>query len=206
MVKKIYIARRVRELGVFSEVLPFYSNVQKVITPDLEGIIISGGQFSVYDKNSPLYSREILTSNLPVLGICYGQQSIAHLLGGKVIPTSKREYGSTSVEIIKESRLFEGVIDKKFTVWMSHGDIVEKMPSGFSQIAISSNNHIAAMQKENVYAVQFHPEVEHTENGRKILNNFINICNAKRTWDPEKDYERILEETKDKIKGKIGIG
>jgi len=200
------IARRVRELGVFSEVLPFYSNVQKVITPDLEGIIISGGQFSVYDKNSPLYSREILTSNLPVLGICYGQQSIAHLLGGKVIPTSKREYGSTSVEIIKESRLFEGVIDKKFTVWMSHGDIVEKMPSGFSQIAISSNNHIAAMQKENVYAVQFHPEVEHTENGRKILNNFINICNAKRTWDPEKDYERILEETKDKIKGKIGIG
>lgn len=202
------IARRVRELGVFSEIVPFYTPTKKVLGKGVEGLIISGGQFSVHDNGAPLYSKELLRAGLPVLGICYGQQSIAHLEGGLVRLASTREYGQTSIEIKDESPLFEDVLDKDFSVWMSHGDVVLNMPQGYMVTAMSSNGHIAAIEnpQKRIYAVQFHPEVDHTTHGRKILNNFLNICNAQRTWDPTKDYERILEETKEKIAGKIGIG
>src|SRR3989344_5811374 len=107
------IARRVRELGVFTEIVP-YTKSSDIFSEGLEGIIISGGPFSVYDNNAPIYSKEILETNVPVLGICYGQQSIAYLLGGKVTPTENREYGSTTVKIMKESPLFKDISDTEF--------------------------------------------------------------------------------------------
>ena len=200
------IARRIRELGVFTEILPFHSSSNAIKSNDLEGIIISGGQFSVYDEGSPEYTREVFEMGVPILGICYGQQSIAYMFGGKVKPTENREYGKTIVKIKKESSLFKNIPDREFNVWMSHGDIVENVPSGFDIIALSENGHIASMQKGNIYAVQFHPEVDHTKYGRSILNNFIEICEAKRTWDPEKDYNRLVTDTKERLDGKVGIG
>ena len=201
------IARRVRELGVFAEIVPFHTSVNEIKGKDLEGIIISGGQFSVYDHGSPIYSKGVFDLGVPIFGICYGQQSIAHLLGGKVSPAQSREYGETKVRRTVESKLFQGAPDD-FCVWMSHGDVVERLPEGFETIAISQNDHIAAMQmpERRIYSVQFHPEVDHTENGRLILNNFIEICNAQRTWDPEKEYDRMIEELREKLRGKAGIG
>tara|TARA_Y100000310_G_scaffold308996_1_gene352651 strand:- start:7012 stop:8529 length:1518 start_codon:yes stop_codon:yes gene_type:complete len=200
------IARRIRELGVFTEILPFNAKTEEILSGDTEGLIISGGQFSVYDKEAPLYSKEILNTGIPVLGICYGQQSIAYLLGGEVKPTENREYGETKIRLMKDNPLFKDVPDKEFKVWMSHGDIVKQAPSDFEIIAESYNGHIASINKDNIYAVQFHPEVDHTENGKIILNNFVDICGAKRDWDAEKDYERLIEQTKEKVKGKIGVG
>ncbi|MDP7506134.1 MAG: glutamine-hydrolyzing GMP synthase [Candidatus Woesearchaeota archaeon] len=200
------IARRIRELDVFTEIVPFHTKPEDIKTEDLEGIIISGGQFSVYDKESPLYSKEVLNLGAPVLGICYGQQSIAYLLGGKVTPTENREYGETNILLSRESPLFKDIPCSEFKVWMSHGDIVQKVPEGFEILARTSNGHIASIKKDNIYAVQFHPEVDHTEHGREILNNFLNICDAERTWNPERDYERLAEETEEKIKGKVGVG
>src|SRR3989344_8413198 len=201
------IARRVRELGVFTEIMPFHISSDKVKSDDLEGIIISGGQFSVYDENSPLPSPDLLTMGVPVLGICYGQQSIAHILGGCVNPTADREYGQTRVRILRESLLFKRIQATELDVWMSHGDIVEKMPEGF-EIVAESEHHIASMQdtSRKLFALQFHPEVDHTDHGRMILNNFIDICSAIRNWDPKLDYQRILDETQAKINGKTGIG
>jgi len=200
------IARRVRELGVFSEIVPFNSSLEEIINRDVEGVILSGGQFSVYDEGSPLYDHRVLSSGKPVLGICYGHQSIAHILGGNVAPTDSREYGETSVTIESESPLFTDIPKTEFRVWMSHGDIVHKEPSGFEVLARSANGHIAAMQKGNIFSVQFHPEVDHTEYGRQVLSNFLNICKATRNWNPEKDYERIVGETREKVKGRVGIG
>jgi GMP synthase (glutamine-hydrolysing) len=201
------IARRVRELGVYAEIVPFNTPIERIKTQDLEGIVISGGQFSVYDAGSPIYSKEVLNSGVPILGICYGQQSIAHLLGGKVSPAQSREYGETKVKRTGESRLFKKV-SSYFKVWMSHGDVVEQLPEGFETIAVSENNHVAAMQmkEKNIYSVQFHPEVDHTENGRVILDNFLRICNAQRTWDPTKEYDKMVEGLRERLKGKVAIG
>lgn len=200
------IARRVRELGVYATIVPFTKHPSQVLSGNLEGIIISGGQFSVYDPGSPLYSKRLLESDVPVLGICYGQQSMAHLLGGKVTPAKSREYGETSVEIKDNSKLFHDIGKKEFKVWMSHGDIVERLPEGFKSIATSQNGHVAAMQKGRLYAVQFHPEVDHTENGRLILDNFLRACGAQRTYDPEKEFDRVVQSLNEKLRGKKGVG
>jgi len=202
------IARRIRELSVFTEIVPFHTPIDKIKEKDLEGIIISGGQFSVYDDSSPIYSKDVFSLGVPILGICYGQQSIAHLLGGKVSPTINREYGETRLRLERRSRLFAGISSNEFNVWMSHGDVVQILPDGFETIAVSQNAHIAAMQmpKREIYSVQFHPEVDHTENGRLILNNFIEICSAQRTWDPERQYDGMVEELKEKLNGKAGVG
>lgn len=201
------IARRMRELGVFSEIVPYNTPVAKIKECGLEGIVISGGQFSVYDANSPMCSKEVLNLGVPVLGICYGQQLIAYLHRGVVRPTPNREYGKTKIKINCESRLFKG-IPNDFNVWMSHGDIVKKLPDGFEAVAVSENGHIAAMQNESerIYAVQFHPEVDHTEHGREILDNFLKICNCQRTWDPEKEYDKMLNELRERIIGRVGVG
>jgi len=201
------IARRVREMGVYAEITSFKTPASEVRTRDLEGIIISGGQFSVYDPGAPIYEREVLELGVPVLGICYGQQSIAHLLGGKVVSTPNREYGRTKVFRKKSSNLL-GFQEDSFNVWMSHGDIVERVPEGFEVIARSENGHIAAMQNisRRIYAVQFHPEVDHTNHGREILAAFLNICNAKRNWDPAMQYEKIVEQIKAQVEGKVGVG
>lgn len=174
----------------------------------LKELLFRGGQFSVYDDNSPQYDPRILNSGKPVFGICYGHQSIAHISGGNVTSTENREYGEKQVIIQNESPLFDGISEREFRVWMSHGDIVKEAPAGFDVLALSGEGQIAAMQNrnKNIYSVQFHPEVDHTDNGRKILDNFLNICNASRTWDPGKDYERIVEETEEIIRGKVGVG
>ena len=200
------IARRIREMGVFSEIVPFNASEDKIFTGDLEGIVISGGQFSVYDENAPSVSREVLDARVPIFGICYGQQTIAHQLGGRVKSAQNREYGETKVKLLGESPLFRNIPSSELNVWMSHGDVVEETPEGFEITAVSGNRQIAAMQKDKIYAVQFHPEVDHTQYGRKILENFLDICEASRTWDPTKDYERITEELMEKLNGKIGIG
>jgi GMP synthase (glutamine-hydrolysing) len=206
------IARRIREKGVFADIVPFHTPADDVLKPGLEGVIegliVSGGQFSVYDPDSPYPPKEILEADIPVLGICYGQQWIAYALGGKVEPTTNREYGETRIKIIKESPLFKGISEKEFVAWMSHGDIVKESPPGFEIVTLSENGHIAAIQNldRQIYAVQFHPEVDHTQYGRKILENFACICNASRTWDPTKDYDRLVEEIKERLKGKVGIG
>lgn len=200
------IARRVRELGVFSEIVPFHTSPLDVKCRDLEGIIISGGQFSVYDPKAPLYAQEILATDVPVLGVCYGHQSIAYLLGGKVEPTQNREYGETKIRVTGPSPLFNRISENKFRVWMSHGDVVSQVPPGFEITAVSQSGHIASMQKRNVYSVQFHPEVDHTEHGRKILDNFLYVCQATRNWDPEKKYDLMKRELAEKLKGKVGIG
>ncbi len=200
------IARRVRELGVFTEIVPFHTPTTSILPADVHGMIISGGPFSVHDQGAPIYDRAILDMGIPVLGICYGQQSIAHLLGGQVTPTEHREYGETRVRILKSSRLFQGLPRGELRVWMSHGDVVRTAPHGFKVIARSRSEHIAAIEKDHIFAVQFHPEVDHTDNGRKILDNFLNICQAPRDWDPERQYDLIVAETKEKISGKIGVG
>ena len=200
------IARRVRELGVYTEIVPFNAKISGIKSNDLEGLVISGGQFSVYDNNSPMCTREIFNFGVPVLGICYGQQLIAHLFGGKVGPSQSREYGETRIRITGESRLFGGISTDEFNVWMSHGDVVETLPFDFEAIATSQNGYVAAMQGRNVYAVQFHPEVDHTENGRMILNNFLNICSARRNWNPEQEYDQMVEGLRERLKDKVGVG
>jgi GMP synthase (glutamine-hydrolysing) len=200
------IARRVRELGVESEIVPYHAGLSDVVKPGLEGLIISGGQFSVYDEGAPMYDKEFLAVGVPVLGICYGMQSIAHLCGGKVSASPKREYGSTKVRIVRESPLFDMVAETEFDVWMSHGDIVGEMPPCSEVLMRSANGHVAALNLGGIYAVQFHPEVDHTKYGRVMLSNFLDICGAKRTYDPDKRFDSIVEETAQKVKGKVGIG
>lgn len=200
------IARRVRELGVFTKIVPYHTSVEEILAQKPEGLIISGGPFSVYDKGAPLYNKAVLDAGLPVLGICYGLQSLSYLLGGVVTSTQRREYGETQVTVEKESPLFSGIPNQELRVWMSHGDIVSQAPEGFRIVARTPNKHIAAMQRDKIFAVQFHPEVDHTEFGRQMLDNFIQICGAQRTWDPTKLYDQIVEETREQIADKVGIG
>jgi GMP synthase (glutamine-hydrolysing) len=200
------IARRVRELGAFTEIVPFHTPAGEIFRKNPQGLIISGGPFSVYDDGAPLYATDVLTGGVPLLGICYGQQTIAHLLGGTIRPTDNREYGQTIVDIHRDSPLLAGLPGRQLRVWMSHGDVVEQVPQGFEVIARSRSGHVAAMQRDGIFAVQFHPEVDHTEHGRRILDNFLNICRADRTWDPEKEYDRIVDQTKERIRGRVGIG
>jgi len=209
------IARRVRELGTYSEIVPYNTSVTEIGAKKPDGIIISGGQYSVYDKGAPMYDKALLDLPVPKLGICYGQQSIARLLGGKVEPTSKREYGKTQVRI-KNCPLFHGIYKREFKsgnvtanhkhsldVWMSHADIVTQMPEGFVDVARSASGHIAAMYKDDIYAVQFHPEVDHTEHGRDLLKNFVQrICHAAKDWN----NDAFLERTGAEIKEKVGDG
>ena len=176
------IARRVREAGVYCEVHPF----QQVDKADIEkfdpkGIILSGGPASVTEGQSPSANPAIFTANLPVLGICYGEQTMAKELGGQVEGGHHREFGRAEVEVKQTSALFDGVWkpgDRK-QVWMSHGDRVTRLPSGFSVIAASDNAPFAAISDESreYYGVQFHPEVVHTPDGAKLLRNFaLNIA------------------------------
>lgn len=198
------IARRIRENGVYSEIVPFHTSLDDVMAGEPDGLIVSGGQFSVYDDKSPLYPKGVLETGRPVLGICYGQQSIAFLLNGKVEPTGNREYGQTRINIVSESPLFAGIDESEFDVWMSHADVVREMPEGFRPVAHSESGHIAAMHnlEKSIFAVQFHPEVDHTRYGRQILSNFVNICRADMTWAPA-DF---LDSTIDSIREKAGDG
>jgi len=200
------IARRIRELGVCAKIIPHHTQLTSLLNDNPRGIIISGGQFSVYDQGSPLYEKEVLYSGIPILGICYGQQSISYLLGGDVKPAQNREYGETKIKVVRGSPIFNG-IENESVVWMSHGDIVEKVPPGFEITAISENKHIASMQNlnSNVFAVQFHPEVDHTQFGKKMLDNFLNICNAERNWKQDNLIDSIIKDVKSNVGNGVAI-
>src|SRR3954469_23670453 len=168
------IARRVRELNVYSELLPHDTSVDELERRGVAAVILSGGPNSVYDETAPKADASIWSGRLPVLGICYGAQLMAHELGGDVLPTSKREYGPASVQITRDGDLFAG-IEREQPVWMSHGDSITRLPEGFvatAQTDSTANAGLAAPER-NLYGIQFHPEVAHTPHGKDVLRNFV---------------------------------
>lgn len=202
------IARRIRENAVFSEILPYNAKTEEIDSfrdrYDLRGIIFSGGPCSVYEKDSPKVSLEFLRyvekNGIPLLGICYGHQLIAHLLGGKVAAGGRREYGITNMEVDRKIGIFKGLSSKE-KVWMSHGDNVTGLPAGFETLAHSENAPIAAYRKGNIYGIQFHPEVVHTVHGKEILRNFVyEVCKAKGNWE----MGDFVKESVEKIKRQVG--
>jgi GMP synthase (glutamine-hydrolysing) len=198
------IARRIRELNVFSAVLPCNATLEEIRSYSPVGIILSGGPSSVYDQDAPVADPQVFALGLPILGICYGLQYMVHALGGKVRPASKREYGHAQVEVDgTESRLFEGV-PKSLNVWMSHGDEAERLPAGF-QLTAKSPNAVAAIEnsEQKMWAVQFHPEVHHTPLGKDILRNFaLNICGAQPIWTAQ----RFIDATVEQVRKQVGNG
>ena len=195
------IARRIRETKVYCEIHPFNKvslNLIKKLNPN--GLILSGGPNSVLDKKSPKISNNIFKLNIPVLGICYGLQTLSFQNGGKIKKSSSREYGFAKIKIIKNSKIISKEwINKSFNVWMSHGDHLSKLPKDFKILA-KSNNKIISMisnEKRNIFGLQFHPEVHHTYMGKKIISNFvIKICKSKNNWKIEDFIERKIQEIK----------
>lgn len=191
------IARRIRELKVFSVVLPCTATLEEIRNYRPAGIILSGGPFSVYDPDAPPADEKVLSLGLPVLGVCYGLHFITHKLGGKVTPGPKREYGHAEVSVSGQSRLFKG-LPQCLNVWMSHGDEAQTLPSGFSVVAKTSNA-LAAIQDESrrIWAVQFHPEVHHTKLGTDLLRNFVyDICGARAVWTPQHFIDEAIRQIK----------
>ncbi len=195
------IARRVRELGVYSEILSWDAPLEEIKRKNPYGIIFSGGPASVYEPDAPLPQEGIYSLGIPILGICYGLQVIAHQLGGKVVKADHQEYGRAVLRIIKSDPLFEE-IPESIDVWMSHADRVEDLPPGFNRIAESpgSPNAVIASRDKRIYGLQFHPEVAHTEHGKEILRNFLfNICGAKKNWEMGNFIEEKIKEIRDKV-------
>lgn len=198
------IARRIREKKVYSEIFPFNASLEKIIQFRPKGLILSGGPSSVYEKGAPVPDLGIFDLGIPVLGICYGMQLMAHLLKGKVGKARKREYGRAELLIDDAACLFSG-IGRSTTVWMSHGDRIERVPKGFCTIAHTDNAPVAAMAEKDkkFYALQFHPEVAHTEMGRKILTSFIfDICGCNPTWTMKSFINTAKKEIRDKADGR----
>ena len=199
------IARRIRELGVYSEILPYNASLEKIIMMEPKGIILSGGPSSVYGKGAPKMNKKILELGIPILGICYGQQLISYLLKGKVLPNKMKEYGKQVVSIKNTKTLLNGLKGKE-QVWMSHGDLVKDLPKGFIALASTKTCKNAAVGdlEKHIYGVQFHPEVVHTPNGMKVLNNFIRICKAKKQFNV-KDLKKILVNEVKEVAGRDGV-
>ncbi len=195
------IARRIREIGVFSEIERFDYPIEKIVQNKPKGIILSGGPSSVYEENSPQVDKALFELGIPVLGICYGLQLIAHKLGGEVDRFAKREYGKAVLKVIKDDDLFQG-LDSNSIVWMSHGDALVKAPPDFEVIGVTENSPICAIRnkKMKIYGVQFHPEVVHTEKGLEILKNFVyKICECKGGWNANLMVENLVMELKEKV-------
>jgi len=195
------IARRVRELNVYSEILPWDTPVEEIKKRNPKGIIFSGGPASVYAKDAPLPDRGIYELGIPILGICYGLQVLAHQLGGKVAPADKHEYGRATLRVLKEDKLFKG-LPKEFQVWMSHADKVTELPEGFEVLAVSDNAPFAviANPERNFYGVQFHPEVTHTQYGTQIIANFVfEIAKATKNWFMENFVEEQIKQIREQV-------
>ncbi|MFA7615875.1 MAG: glutamine-hydrolyzing GMP synthase [Weeksellaceae bacterium] len=197
------IARRIRDFGVYAEILPFNASIDQILEKKPKGIILSGGPSSVFATDAALVDRSLYELNIPVLGICYGMQLTAHLLGGKVKKGEKGEYGKADFSILEQCSLFDSV-PKNSSVWMSHFDEVAELPAGF-KIAGKSNIDIASIFsiEKKIYAVQFHPEVSHTEFGSKMLENFVfNICQCEKNWELDdfitSEIQRIKQVVGDK--------
>ncbi len=198
------IARRVRECNVYSEIFPFNTPLEKIKGFNPKGIILSGGPSSVYDNNAPIPDKKIFELGIPILGICYGMQLMAYLFGGKVSKADQREYGKTTLIINNKIDLFKR-IPKKTTVWMSHGDMIERPPEDFVTLAHTSNSPVAAIanNKKGFYALQFHPEVVHTEKGIEIFKNFLfRICRCNPTWTMRSFIETVTEDIRGRVRDK----
>ncbi len=196
------IVRRIRDLGVYSELVPNTikpADIKK--DKSIVGIVFSGGPNSVFAKGAPKIDKGIFDLGLPILGICYGVQLMSHMFGGKVIPCSKKEYGKTKIQILKQSPLIKG-LSKTEQVWMSHGTQIDKIPTGFVNNAKSSTCKFAIISniKKNLYGVQFHPEVVHTLKGNKLLSNFVfGICKAKKWWNMESFIKQEVKKIQDTV-------
>ncbi|WP_055071561.1 glutamine-hydrolyzing GMP synthase [Clostridium massiliamazoniense] len=192
------IARRVRENGVYCEIVPYTYSAEKIAAKNPKGIIFTGGPNSVYGENSPQIDEKIFELGVPVLGICYGHQLMSHKLGGKVETAPVSEYGKTDINL-KESPLFEGFAGDT-TCWMSHTDYVANVPEGFEIIASTSVCPVGAManKEKKLYGVQFHPEVEHTPFGKDLLANFLhNVCELEKTWSMSSFAEQKIKEIRE---------
>ena len=197
------IARRVRELGVYSEIL---SHKKKINFNDnnVSGIILSGGPLNVYQTSKVKFDKKILNQKIPILGICFGHQIISKELGGKVKKSKHREFGLVKIKKKRDSTLTINFFNKKGTnnVWMSHSDQVTKLPKNFQMVASSDNAKYCIIQNKikNFYGIQFHPEVTHTKNGTILLKNFLfSICKSKKNWSPKKQKEQIIENIKKQV-------
>lgn len=195
------IARRVRELSVYSEILPFNTTSEEIKKRNPKGIILSGGPSSVYQPDSPKSDPALYSLGIPILGICYGMQLMARQLGGKVQQAKHREYGYARIDVETESHLFHH-LPKGLSVWMSHGDKVEKIPPDFRLIGSSPNAPIAAFEnpKQKLFGIQFHPEVVHTPRGKQILINFVHeIASCNPTWTMKSFINTTVEEIKAQV-------
>lgn len=195
------ITRRIRELNVYSEIFSHTISIELIKKLNPKGIILSGGPMSVYDSEAPSISKELFSFNIPILGICYGLQLVSKILGGKVEKSSNREYGKSIFYIKKNSKLLKN-LPAKSIVWMSHGDIVKSIPDGFEILGTSEHSPICAIENlgKNIYGLQFHPEVYHTEFGEEIIKNFLfNICKCSGDWTSENFINNSIEEIKQKV-------
>ena len=198
------IARRVRECNVYCEVHPYTMSLEEIAKMNPKGIIFTGGPNSVYAEDSPSCDKAIFEMGIPILGICYGSQLMAHLLGGKVATAPVSEYGHTEITVDKASALF-GDVEAKTVVWMSHTDYIETAPAGFRITAHSAVCPVAAMEcpERGLYATQFHPEVMHTKDGMKMLSNFVyQVCGCSGDWK----MDSFVETTIQSIREKVGTG
>lgn len=199
------IARRIREMGVYSALLPHTIKASEIKAMEgIKGIVFSGGPKSVYDDDAFKVDEEIFNLGLPILGICYGMQLTAKYFKGEILSSPKREYGKMNILIEDKSLLFKDLSDEE-EVWMSHGDHVAKIPQGFKLLAKSQNGLVASIANEEkkIYCVQFHPEVRHTVNGNKMLHNFVfEICHANNNWSMKNYLDMQIEEIRKTVKDK----
>ena len=205
------IARRIREAGVYSEIHPCTSDPAVIKALNPKALVLSGGPSSVHDVGAPPLPKEYLTWGLPILGICYGMQILAHTLDGEVTRSKDREYGRAEFEAVGASPLFEGVVGKEnLTVWMSHGDHVGKLPTGFSRMGKTGSLENAAMcdPERKIYAVQFHPEVAHTDQGERILANFLfKVAGCHPNWTMASFVDSSIKIMSDQVgEGKVVLG
>jgi GMP synthase (glutamine-hydrolysing) len=203
------IARRVRESNVYSEILPWDIAESKITELKPKGVILSGGPNSVTETFTPRAPQIVFDLGIPILGICYGMQTLAEQMGGHVISVDQKEFGHSELKIETESTLFKG-LNKKINVWMSHGDQVQDLPDDFNLVASTASAPIAAMEHKDspIFAIQFHPEVTHTEYGQRVLENFLfNICHANADWKMDDLISQRIEEIKEQVKNsKVLLG
>ena len=181
------IARRIRECGVFAELMPATTSVEKILSRDPKALVLSGGPASVHDPGAPSFPEELLGLHMPVLGICYGMQAMAKALGGRVEVAGKGEFGRTDLFVVGDGGTLLGGLPREQTCWMSHRDSVFEAPEGFSPIASSPGSPVAALEdrERGLYGIQFHPEVVHTPFGTEVLNRFLReVAGCVEQWSP----------------------
>ncbi|MDO9574030.1 MAG: glutamine-hydrolyzing GMP synthase, partial [Candidatus Contubernalis sp.] len=195
------IARRIREENVYCEILPFNASMEEILSMKPGALIFSGGSGSVYEEGAPFCHKEMFDLDLPMLGICYGMQLMAKVLGGEVTPAQRAEFGKTQLTLKNGDILFQGV-PQEIVCWMSHGDYVTAPPPGYGITASTENSPVAAMSSPDLkrYAVQFHPEVVHTQFGKEIIQNFLfKVCGFTGTWNMESFVKRSIEEIRNTV-------